>query len=274
VYTAPFACFYYSYSLIKKVTLKKKAGISTILMGVLGVYNKSLGDFLKKPVLFLPFMLSSLVPLVLLSLNIGLIAGEEGINYVYGNRAVLILSQEGQIKVFSALALTGVISAVVISYFDIMGISLCAGLSKGLSDSFAKAKSKWSNMLVTNLSLMFLAIVFIFPALLILEFSLGGSLYLMYILFAIIVFGYISMYSRVVTVIESLYGFDAIKRGLIFGFRNFFHSIGVYLIIVLTLLAYSWLFIINTGLHLLVNMSLIIPWINLFTTLSYKSFKR
>lgn len=243
-------------------------------MGVLGVYNKSLGDFFAKPVIFLPFMLSSLVPLVLLSLNIGLIAGEEGISYVYGNRAVLILSQDGQVRVFSALALTSVISAFVISFFDVMGISLCAGLSKGLGDSFVKARGKWSSMLITNLSLMFLAIVFIFPALLILEFSLGGSFYLLYVLFAVAFFGYISMYSRVVTVVDGLYGFDAIKRGLRAGFGNFFHSIGVYLIIVLTLLAYSWLFIISSGLHLLVNMSLIIPWINLFITLSYQSFKK
>ncbi len=236
-------------------------------------YDESINDFIKKPAIMIPFIISSIIPLITVFLSINLIGGNELTNYYY-NSNEFIITQSLQTKLFIALTIAGVISSILIGLFDSIGLSMCNNISRAsIHYGWVNGLKHWLKMIITLLSLMLIGIILIYPALIIITIGLGVKAYITYTMIGVITFILLSLYPRIITINEKIYGFKAIIKGLRLILMKPLHVITNLLIIGIILFAFSIILIFSPTMYYIINTSIVIPWINLFLVKSYKLIK-
>jgi len=230
-------------------------------------YEKSLSLMAKNPLVILPFFISWALPLVLLWAGISLFAGKEGINFYYGNSVIITYAAE--IRLFVAFIFSALVSALINGIFNAWGYELGAK-NTNLKEGWVKSKKHWLGMAITNLSLLFIAIILTYPALLII--SVGGKGYWIYTSCALFFYYSISFYSRAITISSRSYGFSAIKKGMKFFYKKLSYNLGNTLIVGIVFLAFSLLMLFPLIYSIFYGIALY-PWVNLFFIKAYLAKK-
>lgn len=240
-------------------------------------YNESINSFARKPSVIIPFIISSLFPIIIIASLISVIAGPEGFNYYYNNNFV-ITSQETQINIFIALAIAGVFSAVISGFFDASGVGMCLLLAQGknpsLNDAWSLGKKNWVNMILTFLVLTLVAITLTYPALMILSFDVNLINYLWYAIPALVFYGTILVYPRIITVSDNKGGFDSVIEGIKLMYSNLKFNVLNFMIIGVIIASFSLIYVFSPSIHFLLNTCIATPWVNLFIAHAYVKIKK
>jgi|GEM_PF-3692389 len=237
-------------------------------------YSKSLNTYLKNPLVFIPFALENLLPIIITSTVILIVMGAPGIDYYYNPNVFLIADPLAGPKLFFSLMVSAVIGAFIISYFDAAGLSLALmSIKQGkvkFNDAWTAAKGLFFKQVIVFLLLALTGIGLIFPLLFFITFGISPVIYVFYSFFASVFYLLCILYPRIISVVEpNESGFQAFFKGIKFSFTKIPHVMGILLVVFIVFSALSLISLLSPQVYYLVFLVFLFPWINIMLMQSY-----
>ncbi len=242
----------------------KKLSKKTIIIA----FQKSINALLKNPKIIAPFVLELVIPALFAGAFIMLFLGPEAFNFYYNPNVYLATDPNLLPKIFFT-ALAGMIASIfIISYIDVAGILMCNKALKGkkmsLVKAFEKAPRHWVNQTIVMFSLTLIGFCFLFVLLALVTLGVPYPYYYAYSIIGALSYFVIILYPRFFAVLYSKTGFDAIKDSLKFVLDNPKLVLKALAIIIIVYGAFSWLYVLNPGLHQVFSAVVLFPWFNVF----------